>query len=84
MTIVPGDRVLVKADEAQDLTEGGLHIPGTQEKPNTGTVVLAGSGADDLEVGDRISYRKHAGTQVLYEGVTHLVIESGDVLLIER
>ncbi|GAB5409531.1 MAG: hypothetical protein BalsKO_18960 [Balneolaceae bacterium] len=40
-----GDRVLVKADVAEEVTSSGLFIPDTaKEKPQQGTIIAVGSG----------------------------------------
>ena len=37
-----GDRIIVKQDEAQETTAGGLYIaPDSKEKPQTGVVLAA-------------------------------------------
>ena len=48
-----GDRVLVKADAAEEVTSSGLYIPDTaKEKPQQGTVVAVGPGK--VENGNKI------------------------------
>ena len=40
-----GDRIIVKQDEAQETTAGGLYIaPDSKEKPQTGVVLAVGEG----------------------------------------
>ena len=40
-----GDRVLIQADVAEEVTSSGLYIPDTaKEKPQQGTVVAVGPG----------------------------------------
>ena len=42
------DRVIVKADAAEEKTSGGIIIPDTaKEKPQRGTVIAAGPGKKD-------------------------------------
>ncbi len=84
MTIQPlGDRVLLKAEEAESKTASGLYIPETaQEKTQTATVVAVGDDKDQITVkaGDRVMYDKYAGTSLKVEDVDHLVIRMSDII----
>ncbi len=56
------DRVLVKPDDKDTKTSGGLIIPKTaQEMPQQGVVVSSGP-TSTLDEGDRVFYGKHSGT----------------------
>ena len=87
-----GDRVLVKVQEGESKSAGGIIIPQTaQEKTQTGAVVAVGPGvrddagkliALDVKVGDKVMYDKYAGTQIKLEGVEHLIVKMADVLAI--
>ena len=90
MDLVPlGDRVIVRALEAEDVTTSGIVIPDTaQEKPQRGEVVAVGSGRIEdgktvpLEVaaGDVVIYAKYGGTEVRVEGEDLLVLRESDIL----
>ena len=86
MKITPlGDRVLVKMEEVEEKTAGGLFIPQTaQEKTQTGTVVAIGDDKDAITVkkGDKIMYDKYAGTTVAIDGVEHLIMKMPDILAV--
>ena len=86
MKIKPlGDRVLVKNEESEEKTAGGIFIPQTaQEKTQTGTVVEVGDDKDVIKVkkGDRIMFDKYAGTTVTIEGVDHLIMKMDDILVV--
>ncbi len=86
MKIKPlGDRVLVKNEESEDRTAGGIYIPQTaQEKTQTGIVVEVGDDKDVIKVkkGDRIMFDKYAGTTVNIEGVDHLIMKMDDILVV--
>jgi chaperonin GroES len=86
MKIKPlGDRVLVKMEETEEKTAGGLFIPQTaQEKTQAGVVVEVGDDKDVIKVkkGDRIMYDKYAGTTISIAGVDHLVMKMQDVIAI--
>lgn len=60
-----GDRVVIKPDEAEQKTRGGILLPSAaQEKPKKGTVVAVGLGRfvpgtgefipSEMKVGDRV------------------------------
>lgn len=77
------DRVLIKVQESETKTSGGIIIPQTaQEKTQTGTVVAVGTDKDVIKVkeGDKVMYDKYAGTQVKIDGVEHLVVKFADIL----
>jgi chaperonin GroES len=81
------DRVLVKANAAEQKTAGGIIIPDTaKEKPQRGTVVAVGSGKTDepmtVEVGHTVLYGKYAGTEINVDGVDYLIMRESDILAI--
>ena len=78
-----GDRVLVKMEEVEEKTTGGIYIPQTaQEKTQAGVVVEVGDDEEAIKVkkGDKIMYDKYAGTTVTIEGVDHLLMKMSDIL----
>lgn len=84
------DRVIVKRNEGEQKTKGGLIIPDTaKEKPIEGTILAVGNGkiledgsVRKLEVkeGDRVLFGKYAGTEVKLEGEEHLILREDDIL----
>ncbi|QQS34850.1 MAG: co-chaperone GroES [Ignavibacteriales bacterium] len=86
------DRVIVKPNEAEEKTKGGIILPDTaKEKPVEGTVVAAGSGkvADDgkqvkmeVKVGDKVLYGKYSGTEVTIDGEEYLIMRESDIFAI--
>lgn len=84
-----GDRVIVKADEAEEKTAGGLILTSdSKEKPITGKVVAVGNGTLDangnkvevpVKVGDKILYGKYGGTEVNVEGEEYLILRVEDI-----
>ncbi len=86
MTIKPlGDRVLVKNEETEEKTAGGIYIPQTaQEKTQTGIVVEVGDDKDVIKVkkGDKIMFDKYAGTTVNVDGEDHLIMRMDDIVAI--
>ena len=93
MSLKPlGDRVIVKADEAEEQTASGLYLAGdAKEKPQTGKVVAVGEGKLDkdgnkvpvlVKVGDKVIYGKYGGTEVTYDGEDFLILRADDIYAI--
>ena len=84
-----GDRVVVKASEAEEQTKSGLFIPDTaKEKPQKGSVIAVGEGKYredgtrvpvDVKVGDVVIYGKYGGTEVKVDGEDYLILRSDDI-----
>ncbi|MDR3078689.1 MAG: co-chaperone GroES [Rickettsiales bacterium] len=84
------DRVLVKREDAEEKTAGGIIIPDTsKEKPSKGIVVAVGPGARNdrgepipmtLEVGDRVFFTKWGGTELKVDNDELLVMKESDIL----
>ena len=82
-----GDRVLIKAAQAEEKTVGGIIIPdNAKEKPLRGEVLAVGNGTKDeemfLKVGDQVLYGKYAGTELEFEGEKFLIMRQSDVLAV--
>ncbi len=80
-----GDRVLIKVQEGDTKTAGGIIIPQTaQEKTQTGVVVAIGTDLDVIKVkkNDKVMFDKYAGTQIKIDGADHLIVKFSDVLAI--
>jgi chaperonin GroES len=86
MKIKPiGDRVLVKVQEVEEKTAGGIFIPQTaQEKTQMGVVIEVGDDKDAIKVktGQKVMYDKYAGSTVKVDGVEHLLLKMSDILAI--
>ena len=85
MKIIPlGDRVLLKAKEAETKTAVGLFIPQTaQEKTQIATVVAVGDDESiKVKVGQQVLHDKYAGTQIKDNGEEYLILGAGDILAI--
>lgn len=84
-----GDRVIVKQDEAEETTAGGLILaPDAKEKPQTGVVLKVGEGKLDkdgnlvpvpVKEGDRVLYGKYGGTEVKVNGEEVMILRSEDI-----
>lgn len=65
MKIKPrGKRIVVKRDEAESVSAGGIVIPeAAKETKESGVIQLVGPECpDDIKVGDRVLFGKYAGT----------------------
>ncbi|KAL4433062.1 hypothetical protein ABPG77_006489 [Micractinium sp. CCAP 211/92] len=80
-TVTPvGDRVFVKAEEAEAKTVGGILLPSSaQKRPTQGTVTSAGS-AKAVKAGDKVVYSKYAGTEVELQGDAYVLLKEDDVI----
>ena len=86
------DRVIVKREEKERKSPGGIVIPDTAtEKPIFGKVVAVGKGKIlengeirplDLKVGDRILFGKYSGTEVKMDGDELVVMREEDVMAV--
>lgn len=84
------DRLLIKRNEAETTSKGGIIIPDSaKEKPIEGTVKAVGNGKllDDgkvrpLEVkaGDVVLFGKYSGTEIKIEGEEHVILREDEVL----
>ena len=88
-----GDRVIVKQDEAEETTAGGLLLSsGSKEKPTTGVVLAVGDGrvTEDgvtipvpVKVGDRVLYGKYGGTEIDVDGETVMILRADDLYAVQ-
>ena len=84
-----GDRVIVKADEAESVTASGLYLAKeTKEKPQTGTVLAVGPGKLDkhgnpmpmpVAAGERVVFGKYGGTEITVDGQEVLILRADDL-----
>ena len=93
MKIVPlYDRVVLKRQEAEGKTAGGIVLPDTaKDKPQKGTVVSVGDGhvTKDgkrhpltLKVGDRVIFSSYAGDEITVGEDEYLLLRESDVLAV--
>ena len=86
------DRVIVKREEEERKSQGGIIIPDSAtEKPVFGKVVAVGKGKIlengdirplDLKVGDKILFGKYSGTTVKVDGDELLVMKEEDLFAV--
>ena len=93
MKIKPlSDRVVVKAEAAEEKTASGIILPDTaKEKPQMGKIVAIGPGkiSDSgssikmtVKVGDKVLYGKYSGTEVTFENEDYLIMKENDIFAI--
>ncbi len=85
-----GDRVVVKALEAETTSRGGILLPDTaKERPQTGEVLAVGPGktldngstaAMEIKVGDKVVYSKYGGTEIKISGEEYIILRQDDIL----
>ncbi len=85
-----GNRVLVRPLEPEEVSAGGIIIPGAaQDRSTSGAVLAVGPGLitdqgvrvpTDTKVGDRVYYHPRAGTEIKIEGEKLLVLEEEAIL----
>jgi chaperonin GroES len=91
MRIVPlGDKVVVKREEAEGKTAGGIVLPDTaKDKPQRGKVVAIGDGhtRDDgkkvpltVKEGDNVIFSSYAGDEISIGDEDYLLLREGDIL----
>ena len=91
MKIQPlGDRVLVEILEAEEVTKGGIVIPGTaQEKPQQAKVAAVGKGKisdegkvvpPEVKKGDVVLFGKYSGTELKLDEKNLLMLKEEDIL----
>ena len=81
------DRVIVKADPAEEKTKSGIIIPvNAKEKPQRGTFLAVGPGKKDepttVKVGDKVLYGKYSGTELTVDGDEFLIMRESDILAV--
>src|SRR5918998_1086907 len=87
------DRVVVRPQEKEEVTRGGIYLPDTasKEKPQEGTVMAVGEGRLDdngrrtpvaVKAGDRVLFAKYAGTEIRLEDEEFLILAEKDILAI--
>ena len=86
-----GDRVIVKQDEAEETTAGGLILAGNaKEKPSVAEVISVGPGGtvDGKEVqmivkpGDKVITSKYSGTEIKVDAVEYTIVRQSDILAV--
>jgi len=75
-----GEMVLIELEQAAEKTDSGLMLPeAAREKMNVGTVVAVGPDSENVKSGDKIVYKKYAGTEISWGNTDYLLIKSEDL-----
>lgn len=91
LKIVPlGDRVVLKRQEAETTTAGGIVLPdAAQDKPHKGEVIAVGDGhvRNDgtktpltVKEGDRVLFSSYAGDEISVGDEEYLLLRESDIL----
>ncbi len=86
------DRVLVRREEDETKTAGGIVLPGSAaEKPSRGEVIAVGNGkiqengdvrALDVKAGDKVIFGQYSGNTVKVDGEELLIMSEAEILAV--
>jgi chaperonin GroES len=86
------DRIVVKRNESNTTTKGGIIIPDSaKDKPIEGKVLAVGAGKSlkdgtlrpvDVKVGDTVLFGKYSGTEIKVDGEEVVILREDDVLAV--
>ncbi len=84
------DRIVIKPLQQEQVLSSGIVIPDSaKEKPQQGEVIAIGPGKRDdngtrvpldIEMGDRILYKKYTGQEIQIDNEDLIVLEEREVL----
>lgn len=87
-----GDRVVIRRDESEDRTSGGIVLPDSaQDKPARGRVISVGDGRllDDgtrsqlqVKAGDRVLFTSYAGEAITIGDEEFLLMQEEGILAV--
>jgi chaperonin GroES len=92
MNINPlGERIVIKALPAQEVTKSGIVLPSNVEKERSeqGEVIAVGPGKllengtrsqMNVKIGDKILFKKYTTTEIKLDGTEYLIVDESDVL----
>ena len=85
------DRVVIKNVETEEVTKGGIVLPGSaKEKPQMAEVLAVGPGGlvdgkevkMQVKVGQKVIYSKYAGTEVKLDDQEMILVRQSDILAV--
>lgn len=86
------DRVVVRREEEETKTAGGIVLPGSAaEKPSRGEVIAVGNGKInesgdvrplDVKKGDKVIFGQFAGNTVKVDGEELLIMSESEILAV--
>ena len=84
------DRVLIKRNDEEEKSSGGIIFPDSaKEKPTHAKVIAVGPGKIDdhgkviamaVKEGDKILIGKYSGTDIKLDGVEHVIVREDEIL----
>ena len=87
-----GDKVVIKRLEPEEKTAGGILLPdSSRDKPVQGRVLSVGDGCmlpsgkrvpHQVTEGDRVVFSQWAGTEVIVDDATVLIMGENDILAV--
>lgn len=74
--------VLLEPLEAADQSAGGIYLPeSAKERPTEGIVrAISADAGEEIELGDRVLYKKFSGEEIRFEGTDYRLVPFGDLL----
>jgi len=88
------DKVVIKPEEEEERTPGGIILPDTAKKrPQEGTVVAVGPGKllDDgsrapmaVKEGQRVIYAKYGGTEVTLDDEEYVILAEDQIYAVKE
>ncbi|MCJ8312409.1 MAG: co-chaperone GroES [Saccharospirillaceae bacterium] len=85
-------RVVIRKQDEETTTAGGIVLPGSaQEKPTQGEVLAVGPGVTlqsgtvvelSVKVGDKVVFAEFAGTTIKHEGEDLLILNESDIFAV--
>lgn len=86
------DRVIVKRQEEEKTTAGGIVLPGSAtEKPSQGVVLAVGEGklldngqrqALNVKAGDKVLFGKYSGSEVKVDGEELIIMREDEIFAV--
>ena len=84
------DRVVIRREEEETKSAGGIVLPGSAaEKPSRGEVLAVGNGRIldngeirmlDVKVGDKVMFGQYSGNTVKIDGEELLILNESEIL----
>ena len=90
-----GNRVIIKPEEIQEKTAGGLVIPPSaadERRPAYGEVIKLGIGKDakshvlkfNVKIGDKVFFKKYSPEEIELNNEKYLVVEANDLIAVVK
>ena len=82
MVITPlGSRVLIERNKVDSVSEGGIYLPGNEDKKEKrGVIVAIGDCVDELKVGQKVIFADYTGTLISDGAKSYAVIKEEEII----